>query len=197
MADKTGLESLTMRNLGKALGVEAMSLYNHVANREDLIDGMVDVVFGEFFLPAPDDDWMLAMRARAASMRDILSRHRWAVGLMESRRSPGPANLRHHDGVIRNLRAAGFSVEMAAHAYSLLDSYIYGFAQTHMSLPFDGHDDIVEMGEGLLADFPVDLYPGLAEMIAHAMSPGYSHEREFDYGLEVVLDGIDRARRLP
>lgn len=193
MADKTGLESLTMRKLGEAVGVEAMSLYNHVANKEDLVDGMVDAVFGEFFLPGRDSGWMPAMRSRAASMRDILSRHRWAVGLMESRRRPGPMNLRHHDAVLTNLRAAGFSIEMAAHAYSLLDSYIYGFAQTHMSLPFDDAEGISAIGEAMLADFPVDLYPGLAEMITHAMSPGYDHELEFGYGLDLVLEGIAQA----
>ena len=123
-------------------------------------------------------------------MRDILTRHRWAVGLMESRKHPGPANLRHHDAVLSNLRAAGFSIEMAAHAYSLLDSYIYGFAQTQMSLPFDKPEEIAAMGEAMLADFPADLYPGLAEMIAHAMRPGYDHGREFDYGLDLVLEGI-------
>jgi len=190
MADSAGLESLTMRKLGEAVGVEAMSLYNHVANKEDLVDGMVDAVFAEFFLPVRDSDWIPAMRARAASMRDILTRHRWAVGLMESRKHPGPANLRHHDAVLSNLRAAGFSIEMAAHAYSLLDSYIYGFAQTQMSLPFDNPEEIAAMGEAMLADFPADLYPGLAEMIAHAMRPGYDHGREFDYGLDLVLEGI-------
>lgn len=195
MADKTGLESLTMRKLGEAVGVEAMSLYNHVANKEDLVDGMVDAVFGEFFLPARDNEWISAMRVRAASMRDILSRHRWAVGLMESRRNPGPANLRHHDAVLVNLRGAGFSIEMAAHAYSLLDSYIYGFAQTQMSLPFDDPEEVAAMGEAMLAQFPVDLYPGLAEMIEHAMSPGYRHGLEFEYGLDLVLDGLERAVR--
>jgi AcrR family transcriptional regulator len=172
-----------------------MSLYNHVANKEDLIDGMIDAVFGELFLPARDGEWMSAMRLRAASMRDILSRHRWAVDLMESRSNPGPANLRHHDAVLGNLRAAGFSIEMAAHAYSLLDSYIYGFAQTQMRLPFDDSADIVAMGEELLGNFPVDQYPDLAEMIAHAMKPGYDHGREFGYGLELVLEGVDREFR--
>ena len=195
MADRVGLESLTMRKLGEAVGVEAMSLYNHVANKEDLIDGMIDVVFGEIVLSTRDSEWMSAMRLRAVSMRDILSRHRWAVGLMESRTNPGPANLRHHDAVLGNLRVAGFSIEMAAHTYSVLDSYIYGFAQTQMSLPFDATAEVVAMGEAMLKNFPVDEYPDLAEMIVHAMKPGYDHGGEFDYGLDLVLEGVDRAFR--
>ena len=195
MADQVGLESLTMRKLGDALGVEAMSLYNHVANKEDLIDGMIDVVFGEIVLPTRGGEWMSAMRVRAASMRDILFRHRWAVGLMESRSNPGPANLRHHDAVLGNLRAAGFSIEMAAHAYSVLDSYIYGFAQTQMRLPFDDSADVVAMGEAMMKNFPVDQFPDLAEMIGHAMKPGYDHGREFEYGLDLVLEGVERVFR--
>jgi AcrR family transcriptional regulator len=195
MSDKVGLESLTMRKLGDAVGVEAMSLYNHVAGKDDLIDAMIDVVFSEIALPARDAEWMPAMRLRAQSMRDILARHRWAVGLMESRANPGPANLRHHDAVLGNLRAAGFSIEMAAHAYSALDSYIYGFAQTQMNLPFDAAEEVVAMGEAMLKNFPVELYPNLAEMIEHVMKPGFDHSREFEYGLNLVLEGIARDFR--
>jgi len=194
LADQAGLELLTMRKLGEAVGVEAMSLYNHVANKDDLLDGMIDIVFGEVDLPG-SGDWMPAMRHRATSLRDVLSRHRWAVGLMESRPHPGPANLRHHDAVLGNLRVAGFSIEMAAHAYSLLDSYIYGFAQTQMNLPFETPEEIAEVGEHLLREFPRDEYPNLAEMIAHALKPGYDHGGEFAFGLDVVLQGIDRTFR--
>jgi AcrR family transcriptional regulator len=193
MADESGLESLTMRKLGEAVGVEAMSLYNHVANKDDLIDGMIDVVFGEIDLPSAEVEWSSAMRRRAISVRDVLSRHRWAIGLMESRTNPGPANLRHHDAVLGNLLAAGFSIDQAAHAYSALDSYVYGFAQTQLSLPFDSAEEIAAMGEGMLQHFPVDQYPHLARMIGHALKPGYDHSGEFDFGLDLVLDGLARA----
>lgn len=193
MADRSGLDSLTMRKLGEAVGVEAMSLYNHVANKDDLIDGMIDVVFGEIELPSADRDWSSAMRRRAISVRDVLSRHRWAIGLMESRTNPGPANLRHHDAVLGSLLAAGFSIDEAAHAYSVLDSYVYGFAQTQLSLPFESAEQIAAMGEGMLQTFPVDEYPHLAQMIGHAMAPGYDHGREFGFGLDLVLDGLART----
>ncbi len=137
VADAGGIESLTMRKLGVELGVEAMSLYNHVANKVDLLDGMIDCVFEEIELPTDGTDWRSAMRRRAISAREVLSRHPWATGLMESRTTPGPTTLRHHDTVIGVLRAAGFSIEMVAHAYSLLDSYIYGFALQTPNLPFD------------------------------------------------------------
>jgi hypothetical protein len=164
-----------------------------VANKDDLIDGMIDVVFGEIDLPSADGDWMSAMRRRAISVRDVLSRHRWAIGLMESRTNPGPANLRHHDAVLGSLLAAGFSIDEAAHAYSVLDSYVYGFAQTQLSLPFESAEQIAAMGEGMLQNFPVDEYPHLAQMIGHAMTPGYDHSGEFGFGLDLVLDGVARV----
>jgi hypothetical protein len=136
------------------------------------------------------------MRRRAISVRDALMRHRWAIGLMEARRNPGPANLRHHDAVIGNLRAAGFDMAMAAHAYSLLDSYIYGFAQTQMNLPFESTSDIVEVAQEMLQPFPVNAYPNLAAFITeHAMKPGYDYGDEFEYGLDLILDGLERAGR--
>src|ERR1700682_3608599 len=135
-ADRDGIESLTMRKLGQKLGVEAMSLYNHVRNKVDMLDGMVDVVFGEIDLPVNHVDWRTAMRKRAISAREVLLRHPWAIGLMESRATPGPATLRHHDAVLGSLRTAGFSVDLAAHAYSILDGYIYGFTLTELTLPF-------------------------------------------------------------
>ena len=135
------------------------------------------------------------MRERAISVREVLSRHRWAVGLMESRTNPGPANLRHHDAVIGSLRAAGFDMAMAAHAYSLLDSYIYGFAQTQMNLPFDDTADIAEMAQEMLQPFPLNAYPNLAAFITeHAMQPGYDYGDEFEYGLDLILDGLERAQ---
>ena len=155
---------------------------------------MVDIVFGEIDLPSAGDDWRAAMRQRAISVRDVLSRHRWAIGLMESRANPGPANLRHHDAVIGSLRAGGFDMAMAAHAYSLLDAYIYGFALTKMNLPFDTTTDIADMAESMLEPFPVGEYPNLVAFITeHAMKPGYDFADEFEYGLDVILDGLERA----
>jgi AcrR family transcriptional regulator len=194
-ADVGGLEALTMRTLAEMLEVAPMALYRHVANKDDLIDAMVDVVFSEIGVPSGGGDWKSAMRRRAIAVRDALVHHRWAIGLMESRRSPGPANLRHHDAVIGRLRAAGFSVEMAAHAYSLLDSYIYGFALTKMNLPFNASDEVAEVAQEMLESFPVNEYPNLVEFITeHAMKPGYDYGDEFEYGLDIILDGLERAR---
>lgn len=195
-ADKFGLEELSMRKLAEVLRVAPMALYRHIANKDDLIDAMIDVVFTELELPARDDDWKTAMRRRAVAVRDALERHRWAIGLMESRLHPGPANLRHHDAVLGNLRASGFSVEMAAHAYSVLDSYIYGFALTKMNLPFEnGRGDVPDVAESMLKPFPENTYPHLVEFITeHAMKPGYQYGDEFEYGLDLILDGIERER---
>lgn len=194
-ADAGGLEALTMRTLAEELGVAPMALYRHIANKDDLVDAMVDVVFSEIDLPASSAGWKIAMRQRAISAREVLSRHRWAIGLMESRTNPGPANLRHHDAVIGTLRAAGFTTEMAAHAYSLVDSYIYGFALTQMNLPFDTSAEVAEVAQNMLQPFPRNDYPNLVEFIAeHAMKPGYNYGDEFVYGLDVILDGLERAR---
>ncbi|HEX7197370.1 MAG TPA: TetR/AcrR family transcriptional regulator C-terminal domain-containing protein [Candidatus Limnocylindria bacterium] len=195
LADQGGLEGLSMRKLGQALGVEAMALYYHFANKERVLDGIVDLVFGEIDLPTTDEDWKVAMRRRAISVRDALLRHRWAIGLMESRTNPGPANLRHHDAVIGNLRAAGFDMAQVATAYSLLDSYIYGYAMTKMNLPFEDSSDIVELSETMLAPFPAGEYQNLADFITeYAMQPGYDYANEFEYGLDVILDGLERVR---
>ena len=194
-ADAVGLEALSMRKLAEELGVVPMALYRHVANKDDLIDGMVDVVFSEIGLPSGGADWKSAMRRRGISLRDVLARHRWAIGLLESRTNPGPANLRHHDAVLGSLRAAGFSVEMAAHAYSVLDGYIYGFALTKMNLPFDSTTDIAEAAQTMLEPFPLNEYPNLLEFITdHAMKPGYDYGDEFEYGLDLILDGLERAQ---
>jgi len=194
-ADEGGLETFTMRKLAQALGVAPMSLYRHVANKDDLVDGIVDLVFDEIDLPAAGAEWKGAMRQRAISVRQALARHRWAIGLMESRRNPGPANLRHHDAVIGSLRAGGFDVAMAAHAYSLLDGYIYGFAMTKMNLPFDTSEEVAEVAQGMLEPFPRDEYPHLLEMLTqHVMKPGYDFGNEFEYGLDLILDGLERVR---
>ena len=138
------------------------------------------------------------MRQRAVSAREVLLRHRWAIGLMESRRHPGPATLRHHDAVLGGLRAAGFDIELAAHAYALLDSYIYGFALTQVNLPFAPRtpDEVAEVAESMLEPFPVNEYPNLVEFVTeHAMKPGFDYGNEFEYGLDLILDGLERVRQ--
>jgi AcrR family transcriptional regulator len=196
LADAGGLEALTMRRLGEELGVGPMALYRHVRNKDDMVDGLVDLVFTEVGLPPTGVDWRTAMRERAIALRDVLLQHRWAIGLMESRTSPGPATLRHHDAVIGSLLAAGFDMAMAAHAYSLLDSYIYGFALTKMNLPFEDTADISEVAQTMLEPFAPTAYPNLAAFITeHAMQPGYDYADEFEYGLDLILDGLESARR--
>ena len=193
-ADAGGLEALTMRTLAEMLGVAPMALYRHVASKDDLIDAMVDVVFGESGVPAGGGDWQSSMRKRAISVREALSRHPWAVGLMEARRTPGPANLRHHDAVLGRLRAAGFDIAMAAHAYSLMDSYIYGFALTKINLPFEPAT-AGDVAETMLEPFPVNEYPNLVELLnEHVMKAGYDYGDEFEYGLDLILDGLGKAR---
>ncbi|WP_241236979.1 TetR/AcrR family transcriptional regulator [Georgenia faecalis] len=193
-ADTVGLEGLSMRGLAGVLKVAPMALYRHVANREDLIDAMIDVVFGEVVLPSGGADWKTAMRERGLSMRDVLTRHPWAIGLMESRRHPGQANLRHHDAVIGKLRSARFDVAMVAHAYSLLDSYIYGFAMTQVRMAVETPADMTAMAKDMFEPFPLNEYPNLAEFVNdHVMTAGYQYVDEYGYGLDRVLDAIERA----
>jgi len=193
-ADRRGIEALSMRKLGQELGVEAMSLYNHVANKDDILDGMIDIVVGEIEVPS-GAPWKEAMRRRAISARRVFSRHPWATALMDSRTSPGPAALHYYDAVIGSLREAGFSIAMAAHAFSALDSYIYGFALQELSLPFDSADEAADIAEMVLQQLPADQYPHLTEMIIeHALQPGYDYAHEFEFGLELILDGLERAR---
>jgi AcrR family transcriptional regulator len=194
LADANGIESLTMRKLGVELGIEAMSLYNHVANKVDLLDGMIDCVFAEIELPDADLGWKNAARRRAISARAALSRHRWATALMESRTSPGPATLRHHDAMLGLLRGAGFSIEMAAHAYSVMDSYIYGFALQETSLPFDSPESASKTAKEIMARFAAGEYPHMSELaVEHVLKPGYDYGAEFEYGLDLILDGLERA----
>src|SRR5438309_2210248 len=196
LADREGIAELSMRKLGQEVGVEAMSLYNHVRNKEELLNGMIDIVFGEIDLPAADAEWSAAMRQRAISARQALKRHPWAIGLMESRAQPGPATLRHHDSVLRNLRTAGFSVQLAAHAYSVLDSYIYGFTLNELTLPFDNSPEkVAEVAGNIMREMPAGEYPYLTEMaVEHAMKPGYDYGDEFEFGLALILEGIRKTR---
>jgi AcrR family transcriptional regulator len=197
-ADEHGIASLSMRKLGEVLGVEAMSLYNHVANKDQLLDGMVDLVFAEIDLPAGEGGWKAAMRERAESARQALRRHPWAIALMSTRTSPGPATLRHHDAVIGSLRAGGFSVEMTAHAFSAIDSYIYGFALQEATLPLgDTEEETAEVAKMMLTQVPADQFPHLTEFtVEHVLRAGYHYGDEFAFGLDLILDGLGRATGL-
>lgn len=196
IADRDGIESLSMRQLGQKLGVEAMSLYNHVRDKEDILDGMVDVVFSEIDQPAGGVDWRTAMRQRAVSAHQVLLRHRWAIGLMESRSQPGRANLQHHDAVLGSLRKNGFSIEAAAHAYSVLDGYIYGFTLTELTLPFRNSKGAAKVKQTIVQTVGANDYPYLIEMaVERAMKPGYNYGDEFEFGLDLILDGIERIKQ--
>jgi AcrR family transcriptional regulator len=195
LADIDGIESLTMRKLGQALQVEAMSLYNHIANKDDILDGIVDLVFSEIAVPSDLVDWKAAMRQRALLTREVLLRHPWATSLMQSRTKPGPATLRHHDAVIGSLRAAGFTIDMVAHAFSVMDGYIYGFALQQVNLPYHTTEENAAFAGNILQQLPAEKYPHLAEMIIeHAMKPGYDYAEEFEFGLDLILDGLERLR---
>ena len=192
VADAAGIAALTMRSLASELGVKPMSLYHYVASKDEILDGIVDLVFGEIDLPSPGGDWKSQLRLRAVSARRALGRHPWAIGLMESRANPGPATLRHHDATLATLRSAGFSVAMTAHAYALLDSYIYGFAIQEASLPFNP-ENVTETTEAIMQHF-ADEYPHLAEMATgHILRPGYDFGDEFEIGLSVILDALTRS----
>jgi len=195
LADAGGIESLSMRKLGQDLGVEAMSLYNHVTNKDEILDAIMDIVVGEIEFPSNEADWKPAMRLRAISARAAFQRHPWAAGLMDSRVNPGPAALGYYDSVLRTLRQAGFSIEMAAHAFSVMDSYIYGFIHQELGLPFDSGEEAAEVAEAMVAQMPTDEYPYLTEMaVEHAMQPGYDFADEFEYGLDLILDALERVQ---
>ena len=194
VADVGGIAALTIRALADKLGVKPMSVYHHVANKDDILDGIVDLVFSEIDLPSTGGDWRAEIRRRANSARQALRRHSWAIGLMESRTSPGPATLRHHDAVIAALRGAGFSVEMTAHAYALLDSYVYGFALQEATLPFTETATAGDVTDAIMQQMPPDEYPHLVEMATeYILQPGYNFGDEFDFGLSLILDGLSRS----
>lgn len=194
LADEGGLESLTMHAIGRRLGVQAMSLYRHVEDKADLLDGLVDLVVSEVDMPMSSADWKAAMRQRATSARQVFVRHRWAIGLVESRRRPGAVTLRHHEWVLGALLEAGFSVTMAGHVYSLLDSYIYGFALQEGSLTYGSPEEHAEVGQATLQQLPPDEYPHLARVAREFIEAGTEYGAGFEFGLELILDGIERAR---
>lgn len=189
VADARGLAGVSMRNVGRQLGVEAMSLYHHVAGKEQLLDELADWVFTRIHLAAPGADWRTEMRTRACSARHVLGEHPWGLALVESRRTPGPASLAHHDAVLGCLRAAGFDVRQAAHAFSVLDAYVYGFVLTEQRLPFTPDERVEDFTDALA--LPAEQYPHLVELVAEVVvGRDYAYADEFEHGLELVLDGI-------
>ena len=191
VADAGGIDALTIRSLAQHLDVKPMSVYYYVANKDEILDGIIDLVFNEVELPTVGGDWRAEIRLRADSARRVLRAHPWAIGLMESRTSPGPATLGHHDAVIATLRAAGFSPELTAHAYALLDSYTYGFALQEVGLPFDGVDTVADVAEPIMERFATGEYPHLVEMATdHYLQPGYDFGDEFAWGLNLILDAL-------
>jgi AcrR family transcriptional regulator len=195
VVDRGGVRSLTIRSLAQELGAKPMSLYHYVSGKDDILDGVVDHVFAEIALPSPEGDWQDEMTRRATSARRVLRRHPWAIGLLESRTSPGPATLRHHNATIGTLRAAGFSVAMSAHAYALLDSYVYGFALQEVTLPFENPEDVPGVAGPMLQHIAPDHYPHLFEMATeHVLQSGYDFGSEFDFGLKLILNALSELR---
>jgi len=196
VADREGLQALTMRRLGAELGVEAMAVYKHVSSKDDILDGMVELVVSRIDTPAERADWRDAMRSRAISAREVLRRHSWAIGLLDSRRSMGPNQLRYVDAVLGSLRSAGFSVDDAAHAFSLLDSYVYGHVVQEMS--WSGRSEPSEPpGPAPESEISSTDYPHLAEMAAHAAGGTFSFDGEFTHGLDVILSALEPGRSSP
>jgi len=194
LADRIGVDALTIRRLAAELDVGPMSIYHHVPGKEQILDGIVDLVFGEIDLPPEGLPWKDAMRRRCVSARQALTRHPWAPPLMESRLAPGPALLRHHDAVVACLRRGGLSLPLTAHAFAILDSYVYGFTLQEANHPHPGGEEMAGLAEEILGSSPVDQYPSLAEFtVGHVLRPGYSFGASFEFGLDLVLDGLEAA----
>jgi AcrR family transcriptional regulator len=195
VADAGGLDALTIRSLAQQLQVAPMAIYHYVANKEEILDGVVDLVFAEMEYPSADDDWRTALHRRCTSARQVLRQHPWAIPLLQSRTAPGPATLRHLNAVIGCLRGAGFSVRMTAHAYAMIDSYVYGFALSEASLPMNGPDTVAEVATSMREKFTIGDYPHLSEFSTqHVMQPDYDFGEEFDFGLTVILDALAAQR---
>ena len=193
VADDGGLSKLSMRNVGRELGVEAMSLYHHIDDKDALLDGLANWIFTQIELPESGTPWRPAMVRRAGSARDTLASHPWGLGLIESRRAPGPALLRHHDRVLASLRENGFSVALAAHAFSAIASYVYGFVLTELNLPFEAGEDAEGFVEVIRQFLAPDEYPHLVELIQEqVVGAAYAYGDEFEFGLDLILDGLER-----
>ncbi|TDB39642.1 MAG: TetR/AcrR family transcriptional regulator [Actinobacteria bacterium] len=192
IADEHGVGALTMRKVASRLGVEAMSLYNHVANKDDILDGMTDRVAEQFDLPEDACSWREAMRRRAVSAHRVFAEHPWAPALFDSRGSSGPSALRYYDWVLGVLMRAGFSIDDAPRAFSLLDSYIYGFGIQQFNFSAGSDESPEQRAEAMLAFIPPEEFPYLHRMASHAMRTGYDAESDFEFGLEIILDGLER-----
>jgi AcrR family transcriptional regulator len=192
LADARGLDGLSMRALARTLGVEAMSLYNHVSHKDDLLDGMVDLVIAEIEVPAAGDPWKPALRRRARSSRLAFARHPWSVRLIHTRASSGPARLRAFDATIGCLRAAGFSHRLTVRALETVDAYVTGFGAQRLAVATADVPDDVAMAEALAAWLPAADYPHLSALVhEHVLPDGYDEEQSFVFGLELVLDGLE------
>ncbi len=188
LADQSGIEALTMRGLGRDLGVEAMSLYNHVANKDDLLDGMVDLVLGDIDVPPTGTHWKTAMRQRAISAHEVLLAHPWAALQIMSRYNIGPGMTRYLDATLGRLREGGFSVDGALDAWNALDSHLYGFTLQELNLPFEA-EDAPKVSADVLAQLSAEQFPHVAEVIGQIMQTG--RREEFTFGLDLILDGLE------
>jgi AcrR family transcriptional regulator len=192
LADRGGLESVSMRRVAAALGVEAMSLYHHVAGKDDLLGGMLDVVVGEMEVASPEHGWKEALRTSAISAHEVLVRHRWAAGLMMTA-GVGTARLRFQEGLLATLRRSGFSAGLTHHAYHALDSHIVGFALWQVSLP--PSDELAGLAADFLRQLDAESYPYFAEHVEqHIGDEAGSGAEEFAFGLDLLLDGLERLR---
>lgn len=197
VADESGTAGLTMRAVAQRLGTSPMAIYHYVATKDELLDGIVDRVFAEIDPPSPDGPWREEISRRMGSARDALRRHPWAIGLMESRTTPGEASMSRHEATLATLRQNGFSVAAAAHAYALIDSFTYGFALQEATLPVEEPEDFGELARDMVATFQ-GAYPYMAEIATeHVMLPGYDFGDEFDIGRDLVLDALETLRRRP
>ncbi|MFK0009117.1 TetR/AcrR family transcriptional regulator [Paenarthrobacter sp. NPDC090520] len=195
LADNEGIAALSIRSLAQSMGTKPMSLYYYVASKDEILDGLVDLVFDEIHTPEAGGEWKEQMRTRAHSAREVLRRHPWAIGLLESRKAPGPATLKHHEATLATLRAAGFTVQLTARAYSLLDSYIYGFALQEAALPIAGGEPMADVASPIMERFATGEYPHMVEIATElVMQPGYDYGDEFSHGLELILDALERSR---
>ena len=192
IADEEGLEALTMRRLGQELGVQAMSLYNHVANKEDLRHGIVEIVMSEIEVPS-GPDWKAALRQSAISAHQAFVRHPWACSLHMSTPRVSDARMGWMEGVLRTLREAGFSPNMTHHAYHALDSHITGFTLWLVTMPFDSREELLDLAQEFIPQIPVDRYPYVIEHAKeHLEEPDPDEPSEFEFGLDLILEGLER-----
>jgi AcrR family transcriptional regulator len=193
LADQGGIESLSMRKLAQVLGVQAMSLYNHVANKNDMLDGIVDIVVSEIEVPNLGVDWKKAMWLRATSAHEVLLRHPWATMALMSRVNVGPAMLHYVDATLGCLNEAGFSLEMADHAWNAIDSHIYGFTLQELNFPFEAteYSEVAKTGLSLI---PAEKYPYLNRLTHYVIERRYDGIHDFEFGLELILNGLDGFR---